>query len=111
ARLASPLSSAARGPPLRPRFSSQTAAFWPDRHFPYMRERMRGAALRNDDRRIKDARRGRPAMRRPSILDVLRAVKEVGSTHPEVRGWWYAPGRRMRLQGAFPGSESADGLE
>jgi hypothetical protein len=76
-----------------------------------MRERTRGAALRNNDRRIKDARRGRPAMRRPNILDVLRAVKEVGSTHPEVRGWWYAPDRRMRLQGALPGSESVDGLE
>ena len=50
-------------------------------------------------------------MRRPSILDVLRAVKEVGSTHPEVRGWWYAPDRRMRLHGALPGSESGDGLE
>jgi hypothetical protein len=50
-------------------------------------------------------------MRRPSILDVLRAVKEVGRAHPEVRSWWYAPGRRLRLQGALPGGEGGEGLE
>lgn len=50
-------------------------------------------------------------MRRPSILDVLRAVKEVGAAHPEVRAWWYAPGRRLRLQGALPGVEDGESLE
>jgi hypothetical protein len=43
-------------------------------------------------------------MRQPSILDVLRAVREVGRAHPEVRAWWYAPGRRARPQGK-PGGE------
>jgi hypothetical protein len=38
-------------------------------------------------------------MRQPSILDVVRAVSEVGPSHPEVRSWWYAPPRRLRLRG------------
>jgi hypothetical protein len=50
-------------------------------------------------------------MRQPSILDVLRAVREVGFTHPEVRAWWYAPGRRMRLQGTLAGEEGGEALE
>jgi hypothetical protein len=41
-------------------------------------------------------------MRQPSILDVLRAVRDVGAAHPEVRAWWYAPAQRLRLQGAVP---------
>lgn len=41
-------------------------------------------------------------MRQPSILDVLRAVRDVGVAHPEVRAWWYAPTRRLRLQGEVP---------
>jgi hypothetical protein len=41
-------------------------------------------------------------MRQPSILDVLRAVREVALAHPEVRTWWYAPVHRLRLQGALP---------
>ena len=43
-------------------------------------------------------------MRQPSILDVLRAVREVGMAHPEIRAWWYAPVHRLRLQGALPSS-------
>jgi hypothetical protein len=35
-------------------------------------------------------------MRPPSILDVLRAIRDVGPAHPEVRAWWYAPVRRER---------------
>ena len=50
-------------------------------------------------------------MRQPSILDVLRAVREVGPTHPEVRAWWYAPGQRVRLQGVLAGEEARDALE
>ncbi len=30
-------------------------------------------------------------MRRPNVLDVVRAVTEVAPEHPEVRVWWYAP--------------------
>jgi len=48
-------------------------------------------------------------MRRPSILDVLRAVRDVGPAHPKVRAWWYAPGRRLRLQGA--GEEAGEAVE
>jgi hypothetical protein len=50
-------------------------------------------------------------MRRSSILDVLCAVREVGPAHPEVGAWWYAPGRRLRLQGTLPGGESGEALE
>ena len=50
-------------------------------------------------------------MRQPSILDVLRAVRDVGPTHPEVRAWWYAPGQRVRLQGVLAGEEARDALE
>ncbi|HEX9572612.1 MAG TPA: hypothetical protein VF994_00870 [Myxococcales bacterium] len=50
-------------------------------------------------------------MRRPSILDVLRAVRDVGPTYPEVRAWWYAPGRRLRLQGTVAGEEGGEAVE
>jgi len=50
-------------------------------------------------------------MRPPSILDMLRAVKEVGSTHGEVRAFWYAPARRLRLQGELPGSQTTREVE
>jgi len=50
-------------------------------------------------------------MRRSSILDVLRAVRDVGSAHPEVRAWWYAPGRRLPLPGALAGEEAGKTLE
>ena len=50
-------------------------------------------------------------MRQPSILDVLRAVREVASAHPEVRAWWYAPVHRLRLQGALPSSTDASWIE
>jgi hypothetical protein len=43
-------------------------------------------------------------MRQPSILDVVRAVKDVATTHPEVASWWYAPPQRLRLAGEQPGS-------
>ncbi len=50
-------------------------------------------------------------MRQPSILDVLRAVQHVGPAHPEVRAWWYAPARRVRLHGALPEGEGAHAVE
>ena len=50
-------------------------------------------------------------MRQPSILDVLRAVRDVGAAHPEVRAWWYAPARRLRLQGALSPSGEKPAIE
>ena len=50
-------------------------------------------------------------MRPPSILDVLRAVRDVVPAHPEVRAWWYAPSRGSRLHGGRPGEESDAALE
>ena len=50
-------------------------------------------------------------MRQPSILDVLRAVRDIGAAHPEVRAWWYAPARRLRLQGAVPPSSEGPPIE
>jgi len=50
-------------------------------------------------------------MRQPSILDVLRAVRDVGSAHPEVRAWWYAPARRLRLHGEVPSPSDKTGIE
>ncbi len=38
-------------------------------------------------------------MRHARILDVLSAVTAVAAGHPEVEAWWYAPPRRLRLQG------------
>jgi hypothetical protein len=38
-------------------------------------------------------------VKQPSILDVVRAVTEVGPSHPEIRTWWYAPPKRLRLRG------------
>lgn len=38
-------------------------------------------------------------MRHAAILDVLRAIKDLAGTHPEVAAWWYAPARRLRLSG------------
>lgn len=38
-------------------------------------------------------------MRHATILDVLRAVKEVAGIHPEVAAWWYAPLPRLPLLG------------
>jgi hypothetical protein len=43
-------------------------------------------------------------MRQPSILDVVRAVKEIATGHHEVSSWWYAPPQRLRLAGALPAS-------
>jgi hypothetical protein len=50
-------------------------------------------------------------MRQPSILDVLRAVRDVGGAHPEVRAWWYAPARRLRLHGEVPSPSDKTGIE
>jgi len=50
-------------------------------------------------------------MRQPSILDVLRAVRDVGSAHPEVRAWWYAPGRRLHVEGKLAGEEGGEAVE
>lgn len=38
-------------------------------------------------------------MRRARILDVLSAVTAVAAGHPEIEAWWYAPPRRLRLEG------------
>ncbi|MBI2402597.1 MAG: hypothetical protein HYV20_07655 [Gemmatimonadetes bacterium] len=38
-------------------------------------------------------------MRRPSILDVVRAVTVVAPRHPQVITWWYRPVSPFRLQG------------
>jgi hypothetical protein len=43
-------------------------------------------------------------MRRPSILDVVRAVKEVAPAYPAVRGWWYAPAIHGEIEVAVEGS-------
>jgi hypothetical protein len=50
-------------------------------------------------------------MRRPSILDVLRAVRDVSRIHPGVRAWWYAPGHGLRLQGSLAGEGAGGTLE
>ncbi len=47
-------------------------------------------------------------MRQARILDVLRAVTEVAPAHPEVEAWWYAPPRRLRLQGERPRDARGD---
>jgi hypothetical protein len=41
-------------------------------------------------------------MKHPSILDVIHAVKQVASAHPEARAWWYTPPQRLRLSGELP---------
>jgi hypothetical protein len=41
-------------------------------------------------------------MRPPSILDVVRAVKALAREYQEVKAWWYAPPRRLRLAGERP---------
>jgi hypothetical protein len=38
-------------------------------------------------------------VKQPSILDVVRAVAEIGPSHPEIRSFWYAPPKRLRLRG------------
>ena len=40
--------------------------------------------------------------RPPRILDVLSAVGRVAPQHPEIESWWYAPRRRMPLNGELP---------
>jgi hypothetical protein len=40
-----------------------------------------------------------PCMRHARILDVLSAVADVATGHSEIAAWWYAPPRRLRLQG------------
>jgi hypothetical protein len=49
-------------------------------------------------------------MRRPSILDVVHAVKLAAESHPEVMAWWYAPPKRLRLQGERPERASGHSL-
>ena len=45
-------------------------------------------------------------MRRPRILDVLKAATRVAADFPHVRVWWYAPAATQRKhQGAAPGFE------
>jgi hypothetical protein len=43
-------------------------------------------------------------MNHPSILDIVRAVKEMASGHPEIRAWWHAPAPRLALHGAHSAS-------
>src|SRR3990172_6161031 len=50
-------------------------------------------------------------MRQVRILDVLRAVTEVAPAHPEVEAWWYAPPRRLRLQGERPRDARGDACD
>ncbi len=38
-------------------------------------------------------------MRHPRILDVMRAVRVAARVHPEIRAFFYAPARRLRLEG------------
>jgi hypothetical protein len=47
------------------------------------------------------------AVRQPSILDVVHAVKRVLPAHPEVSAWWYTPPQRLRLAGDLPGAAAA----
>ena len=56
---------------------------------------------------VADAR----SLRKPSILDVVRAVKHVAALEPHVRAWWYAPPVRMRLAGERRAAEPARALE
>lgn len=37
-------------------------------------------------------------MRRPNILDVVRAVTEVAPAHPEVTVWWFAPDSELAVR-------------
>ena len=47
-------------------------------------------------------------MRRPRILDVLKAVTTVAVDFPHVTVWWYAPAATQRMQhGMPPGFERA----
>jgi hypothetical protein len=41
-------------------------------------------------------------IRRPRILDVLRAAEAVRSEHPHVRVWWYVPDSSLQLKGEAP---------
>ena len=41
-------------------------------------------------------------MRRPGILDVVRAANAVWAARPEVRVWWYAPSASRQLDGQRP---------
>jgi hypothetical protein len=50
-------------------------------------------------------------MRPPSILDVVRAVREVVPAHPEVRAWWYAPSRGLPPQGRRAGERADAAVE
>jgi hypothetical protein len=45
---------------------------------------------------------GSALMRRPPILDVLRAVTALAPGHPEVAVWWYAPPVSLRLRRELP---------
>ena len=39
-------------------------------------------------------------MRHPRILDVVAAVRRVAPSHRDVHAWWYAPPRRLHVDGA-----------
>lgn len=49
--------------------------------------------------------------RPPKILDVVRAVTAVATTHPEVTVWWYSPPVRFHLRGAEGGCGRESPLE
>ena len=41
-------------------------------------------------------------MRRPRILDVVRAAIAVSATRADVRAWWYAPSASLQVDGGLP---------
>ena len=49
-------------------------------------------------------------MRRPGILDVVRAANLVWATRPEVRVWWYAPSVSLQV-GGEPSSEMSEAAQ
>ena len=49
-------------------------------------------------------------MRRPGILDVVRAANLVWATRPEVRVWWYAPNVSLQVRGE-PSSELSEAAQ
>jgi hypothetical protein len=50
-------------------------------------------------------------MRPPSILDVVTAVKRAAPAHGGVIAWWYAPPRRLRLEGERAPREAPPDVE
>lgn len=49
-----------------------------------------------------DVRLATVTVRRPRILDVLRAARTVAAEQPQVRIWWYVPDSALQLKGEVP---------